>query len=267
MASNSEYLFHYTSNNTAIEHILDTGKLRLSPLSNVNDPRESLDWTYQVKTEQSLLLDFGLFDKINDEINTSLKANVKILCMSQDFEPPVDKPVHKEFYNGYARSRMWAQYAGNHTGVCLAFDKEKLKQALIDDLGSSDLVHSGPVRYTNSVSSDKDGFSFSYKEYQQLGVQKATEEKFNRLKRVYFFTKNEDWSSEQEFRILIKIPEPGHKLFDFKDSLRHIYLGHLFPRAYLPLINRFAEKYDVIVSRISWHNGYPTAMFDMSAYD
>ena len=39
----------------------------------------------------------------------------------------------KVFYRGYTHPRMWAQYASNHTGVCLVFDKELIKISINHD--------------------------------------------------------------------------------------------------------------------------------------
>ena len=43
---------------------------------------------------------------------------------------------------------MWAQYADNHTGVCLAFDQRRLTDAAMRLAGSRNLkLYKGPVRY------------------------------------------------------------------------------------------------------------------------
>src|SRR5262245_34837772 len=40
-----QLLFHYTSKETALEHILPTMRLRMSPYNKTRDPRENTDWS------------------------------------------------------------------------------------------------------------------------------------------------------------------------------------------------------------------------------
>ena len=44
--SRGKYVFHYTSRDAALCHILRTGRLRLGPYAKTNDPRESKDWEF-----------------------------------------------------------------------------------------------------------------------------------------------------------------------------------------------------------------------------
>lgn len=172
--SSSNKLFHYTTYNTAIEHILDTGLLRFSPLQSVNDPRESLDWlcSLKVNSETTLPIDFGLHESINQDINNHLKKNTKILCLSQSATPPKDvENLHLDFYEGYARSRMWAQYAGNHTGICLAFDRQELTHLFYSSMSKHGSTYDGEVNYSNTFPSLKN-FSFDYDDYTKRGAKK-----------------------------------------------------------------------------------------------
>lgn len=256
----STTLFHYTSHNVALEYILQNRELRFSPITKVNDPRESLEWMYSLSMEDDVELDMDALIEIHKNLNIALRNNIKLLCMSQSKAAPTDRFVHEEFYKGYARSRMWAQYAGNHSGVCLAFDMPMLWQCLSDQLGDNSDLYSGPVNYTNSLTYEQDGFFFDYKKYLELGPEKVAQEKLARLKDVYFFTKNEDWSSEQEFRILLRDNTEGYRNFDFQKSLKAIFLGHQFPKAYMPLMEIFSKKFEVDVFTMHWHNGYPAVL-------
>jgi hypothetical protein len=255
----STTLFHYTTHSVALEHILQNGELRLSPISKVNDPRESLDWYYALSMEDETDLSIEEWQDIHNKLNTAFKENVKLLCMSQTIAHPSDIFVHEEFYKGYARSRMWAQYAGNHSGVCLAFDMHSLKKSLADHLDQSTVLYSGAVKYTNSYMYEQDSFHFNYDDYRKLGPSRVVQEKLARLQEFYFFTKNEDWASEQEFRILLMDNIEGYRNFAFQKSLKGIFLGHLFPKAYMLLMQIFSKKFEVEVFVMHWHNGYPSA--------
>ena len=43
------YVYHYTSRDTALQHILATGKIRLGSLSKTNDPHETKSWRFGIE--------------------------------------------------------------------------------------------------------------------------------------------------------------------------------------------------------------------------
>src|SRR2546423_10786553 len=118
------YLYHYTRHDTALEYILPSLKLKLGIFANVNDPRESKAWFFTLicPTESP---NNDEFFKLQEDATRIVKGTCKVLCLTRD-NPIISRDMpHDVFGRGYAHSRMWAQYAGNHKGVCLILDKEK----------------------------------------------------------------------------------------------------------------------------------------------
>lgn len=118
-----KYVYHYTS----WERLLDIAEsgFRLSPLTSMNDPRESKDWFIPLSVSNDSLEDDDA-TVFNAAIG-SCKEKVRIASFSLD-EPYGD--LANQFRRGFARPRMWAQYAENHKGVCVILDREALDRAI-----------------------------------------------------------------------------------------------------------------------------------------
>jgi hypothetical protein len=114
-------LYHYTSREGAFEHILQTQTLRIAPFIHMNDPREAMDW--KITMARFSGYPQSQVDADGAEFNAALKRRSKVVCFSEDDLAAAAPP---DLARGWAHPRMWAQYAGNHTGACLIFDKEAL---------------------------------------------------------------------------------------------------------------------------------------------
>lgn len=133
---NSTKLFHYTSREAALEHILPTGRLRFGRLPRTNDPREFaavLPGIAGFVGDDDELTTRSPFELIEDA-NELLRGSVHVLCFTEDRPSGVS---YGRYGNGPCRARMWAQYAGNHTGVCLVFDGDRLDRAALDQFKST----------------------------------------------------------------------------------------------------------------------------------
>ena len=189
----NQYLFHYTSYASALG-ILLSQQMRMGSLKNMNDPLEFQDHRKDSivfcdnPTNEEIALRMRRF---NDAVIEREKA-VRFSSFSMD----LSKGSQGEYYNnlskGWARSRMWAQYADNHKGVCLVFDKKKLVEDFENSF-KSDLceTHCGKVDYTNNLDSLKETLS-------------KLCDSFLTLDKIQFlFLKCEDFKDEQEFRLLL----------------------------------------------------------------
>jgi hypothetical protein len=52
---------------------------------------------------------------------------------------------------------MWEQYAEDHAGACLIFDRDQLLEAVRQDLGRRGSYREGPVKYTVAGFATSDG--------------------------------------------------------------------------------------------------------------
>ena len=151
-------MYHYTSRDTALEHILSTRKIRLGPLSKTNDPRGTKSWTFGIPGDG----DFpASLEERKAEIDRvvrisaaaeKIRANCKVLCTTMD-DPTYNSTLYPmiDFKRGFGHSRMWAQYGEAHKGVCLIFDRAELHQA-IENLTAGCNLYYGPVEYTEKIS-------------------------------------------------------------------------------------------------------------------
>lgn len=182
-------LYHYTKFESALK-ILSSRILLMNPLANMNDINEVEKYFYSHYTS------FSYDERMYDELK-----KYQILCFSKD------KLVHNDnVIYGYNISSMWGHYANNYEGCCLMFDQESLiaKNRHI-------ILHSEPVEYcginNQCINCDCD---VNY-----------IPQHINDEYKKFFFTKTEDWSNEQEFRIVSKRndDEDDRKKIDISDSL------------------------------------------------
>lgn len=136
-----QLLFHYTSVERAAAIAL-TGRLVLSPLSVLNDPRESqIRGTVRV-TYGLPALDVGAEadeERLVDEHESTLRelrARIRVACFTHD-ERDNEVVSRDNDVRGFARQRMWAQYADANRGCCLVLDRQSLTrtQALLGRSG------------------------------------------------------------------------------------------------------------------------------------
>lgn len=143
-------LFHYTSRDAALEHILPTARLRFGRLPRTNDPREFGEIWFPIAGrvgDDEPLTARSPF-KLIEEANEHLRRSVHVLCLTED--RPSRWEQRHGYGNGPRRARMWAQYSDNHAGVCLCFDRQRLIDAAHDQLETDGRsVIDGPLNYLN----------------------------------------------------------------------------------------------------------------------
>ena len=139
-----DYLFHYTTLATAVEHILPTRTFRMSPFSLMRDPRESHRWGYSGVGSDHFADD--LFEELAVRAEEQ-KANIKVMSLTRDVERP---PPNEIFGRGFARPRLWEQYGGDHAGVCLGFDRTALVTQLETQLKEVGWMRHGDVEYEDA---------------------------------------------------------------------------------------------------------------------
>jgi hypothetical protein len=248
-----KYVYHYTKWERLL-NIMDTG-FRLSVLASMNDPRESKDWIlHTVSYESGVTVDRKA---LNDAV-ADYKRKIRVGAFCRDLRPTSDRAPS---LRGYGRPRMWAQYAENHSGVCIVLDRERLNQAIHskypDHAGS--WVRDSEVRY---VTSYDDPSSIAI-EYREGDVQSCVNEYFTRYGDSLFFTKHVDWHDENEYRwVYYDADESGtgssgnkNPFIDIKGSVVGLVLGEDYEGSHLPIARMFAEyfKLNGNIVQCQWH--------------
>ena len=196
IVDNDKWLYHYTSKETALEHILSSGKIRLNLFRNLNDPRESKDWNFSVKSPKDTELTNKIFFDIQRDATNYVKNRCKVLCMVKDDARINPNSIDYMFHRGFSKPRMWAQYGKDHTGVCLIIDREKLIRDIQLELGSRGETYIGHVKYANFHEEQVHAFDLDYGEVLNSSLPVVLDSKIQKHHKHYFFTKAEDWANK-----------------------------------------------------------------------
>ncbi len=237
---NQDLIFHFTKTRIAIENILFEGKLRFSPMDEMNDP-------YEYKITSAGMVSWGKIDRdIFNEATTLLMSTIlkdsKVACFVQlsnekcdDFELPFIKP------------RSWAQYGEEQYGICLAFSKSALLQNISKEISEI-------ITYEDSVAYDLDTNTFSQKtrldDYNQnMSVEENIYSHLAMHSKDIFFRKYSDFADENEYRIVLvdKAKDKRQYLFcPLKSSLKAIILGDRFHKVYHDLVKKLCHTHSAI---------------------
>jgi hypothetical protein len=170
----------------------------------------------------------------NSEISKEIREGCKMLCFSKDEYP----------YFGYELSRMWALYGDNHKGICIEVDKEefikenpnKISDSLFRRINYFHLDVEKPIIHRK----------IDHSRIEKIGSKKYIHEEFRQVNMEYlFFTKNREWESEQEFRLIHFSDEKENEYCSIKNSIKAIYLGVDFNDHYLPSVKNSCREIDM----------------------
>lgn len=196
--NNSERLYHYTSFSSALK-ILQSHTLlfgRLKDMNDINELYRPLAFYYHPRHD----------NRNNDDIHKKMKEDY---YKYQQISLTMDGNRM-----GFDIPAMWGHYAQNGNGVCFVFDKAKLITYLEEERRQRHIVYDD-IKYTKDYSPE---INYNIDPNNNLIVFGEEEEK------DYFFHKTEDWSYEQEFRVIIKSNSDGREKLGFKDSLISIIM-------------------------------------------
>jgi hypothetical protein len=255
-----QFFFHYTTREAAFEHILPTGRLRFSRYEHMRDPLENRAWLIAAggwgdKTpaqEEEEAAGFFTFNRMADAV----RRESRLLSLSVDSPEDLEEP--DPFFRGWARARMWEQYAETHKGACLVFDREALGVAVDTEIDHLKLpkANRGLVEY-ESGRSDTPMLDFDRLrgENPESYVAQYVAEHF----RTLFFMKTLDWEAEHEFRFSIIGPLGDPEPFEvfMEKALVAVIVGELFPRWQIPGALEACHVAGAQPLRIAWDVGAP----------
>ncbi|HRH10398.1 MAG TPA: DUF2971 domain-containing protein [Bacteroidia bacterium] len=231
-------IYHYCKLQTAIELILPPRQLLLSPLTKTNDPRENKSFVFAAAFGPGT--DFKDLNENNAEISDLLRKDCKVICFCQG---------HRHYF-GYEYSKLWAHYGDNHKGICLLLDKEQL---INQNTKTASPEYLKKINYTEfDPTKPYEGHKMvDYVSMKVVGKEKYLKEHFRKLHLDYlYFTKDKEWESERESRLMYFSEKIENEYCSIKDSLKHIYLGVDFNTHYLPAIIKLCP--DVPISQLSY---------------
>lgn len=247
------WLYHYTRYDTAIERIFSSGTIRMGRLKQTNDPEEGALGGFAIGTNNPDGLSNAQFRAIFRACHDLSTVPVRLACFTQE--------VRSRGLRGYEHDRMWAQYAGGNTGICIAFDKAKLtasiKQHFRDRQGR--LIH-GSVKYVPKIlPSEGPYFMLDHDEIENMVLAEVIKQRRNRDPKARYLRKTVDWIGEKEFRYVWIDNDDNYNAegddIPIADCVVDMCLGPRFPRAYELNAHAICESYDIRAQRITFLTG------------
>jgi len=202
-----DIIFHYTKATTAIDYILFTNKLKFGQGAKSNDPIESSpakrSTVYYTLGKQHNKDHPKEVNELHEFVeDLEMRFHQISFCKNfagEDFASKYNNTQfegHEELF-GFAKPRMWDQYADRFTGVCLAFSKNKIlslnesKMELIED----DMEYLTFRQLREQKVGNIQGDYLSKVGKTAYGVQ------LKELMKKSFFYKHRDYFGENEYRI------------------------------------------------------------------
>lgn len=250
---NSPFLFHYTTYSSALG-ILISQQMRMGSLAKMNDPLEFEDHGKEgfvshgdPSKEEFFAMARDFYNAVEEKENA-----VRLACFSMDLPRTDQENAYNNLSKGWAHSRMWAQYADGHEGICLIFDKSNLIKAFENSFKTTSCkTYCREITYSNDLYSIQDELSKPCDSF-------LTQDKID-----FLFKKCADYRDEREFRLLLvdkDLKNPTESVsFPVKKSLCGVITGAKFPKENRETLQRAIKHCNPKIKSfyISWYYGMP----------
>jgi len=203
LITSKDSIFHFATYEKAVNILLEK-RLRFSNLKNMDDPREK-DWRINSYIGDQAVANHGEKPfKVMNDLTEKINLHYKIACFCRN-KYSRSRYYHTESTSttmlGYARLRMWSQYADKQAGVCIVFSIPEMKKALRLQLGKQKLIFGKGVSYKRNFFND----------YEITRINDDAlinpDEHINKHRDKIFFTKYIDYKDENEYRFVIHDPK------------------------------------------------------------
>jgi DUF2971 family protein len=244
-----KYFFHYTTRDRAFGGILQAG-IRFSLYRNMRDPMETRLRFSEDEYDEAT----GETHVISPEFQSAVRSrreSSRLISLTEDAEPTDAEP--DPFCRGWARARMWEQYAEDHQGVCLVLDREGFLTE-VGTLGLAPLQHF-PVDYGAPPQAE---YGYPMREL-VFPTDDMMRDYFEGNWSPLFFSKTPDWSSQHEYRIVTsdRLDDPTDIYVNLGSSLRYVIAGERFPHWENPTLVSACKKAGAQPVELSWTTATP----------
>ena len=162
---------------------------------------------------------------------------------------------------------MWSQYGRDrtegvtgkgHTGICLVFDKTRLK----DEFESSFEARrkfSGSVEYQYYLESFVKARKIECRDILNHSIDEALGMQIDANFHEYFFLKSMDYRDEHEYRLIVIVDNGNTIGLPIESSLKAVIVGVDFPPEEYESVDALAQDCGSSVERwfLSWQEGRP----------
>src|SRR4051812_659823 len=143
-----------------------------------------------------------LFWLLHAQVAKSRDA-MRLLSLTRGDDRPGSE-LEKPFRCPWARARMWEQYAEDHAGVCLIFDRVEMLRAVSRSLGTRGSYRKGEVRYTVAGFADSAATRITLSDFAEYSLEDDVRHHVVKHYKDFFFLKTDDWASEFEYRFVFE---------------------------------------------------------------
>ncbi len=236
--------------------------MNFSRYVDMRDPLENKKWRFLLdgwkeptefpfdEKRRRQLEGLGAFQWFSDQI----KQRSFLLSMTQDASRR--RRERFPFFHGWARARMWEQYAENHLGVCLAFHRERLIETILSSLQEQGF----PSPYHHQVHYGSDGFQRHPLDLNDLAGDISPSQVSDYIERNHdalFFHKALDWETEHEYRFVTTSGDEDPPFVDFGDALLGVIVGGNFPLWARPGAIGASRRAGAQAEGLNWSTGGP----------
>lgn len=261
------HLCHYTRADTAFGLIVPQGQLLMDPYRRMRDPLENKPLAVRgsIGTVGPRLHEE--VDALHEDVANAISAArdpMRLLCLTAGDDHQRD-PMGSHDIGArcaWAHSRMWEQYADNHMGVCLLFDRAKMLAEIRQSLGSRGHYWEGAVEYTPTGFAGSAAALLDLDDFAAASLDDDVARHVRGHHRDFFFLKTEDWAAEHEYRFVfhqVSTTRARDEQFFacFGDALSYVIVGEKFPAWQLPGAREVASAAAADIRRMEWRSGGP----------
>ncbi|MEC7642863.1 DUF2971 domain-containing protein [Idiomarina sp.] len=270
LKEHNKYLYHYTSVEKAVKFILKNRTLMFNSLRGTNDPKEYKNWKFDFHIENNLSPTHEESIQLWHDVSDEIKTKCKVLCFSKDMSGLGENFLNDIYLRGYSKPRMWAQYGDRHKGLCLIFDRERIKSLLIEQFDKKAELYGSDITYRNSpLKGDivKSPYTLHYPLLKELGVAEYVKRHINTHNSELIFEKSLDWKDENEFRFLMLIDSENNQFLNYNNALKGIVFGADTEEEDQRRVFQLTYKGGTQFEQILYSNGTPWYSFkDFRAY-
>jgi len=255
---------HYTKIESAIS-ILKDKRIKFKNLESSDDPRECKQWNFDFIGSASRIC-LEQFKEVPNIFDNYIKRNSMISCFcgwndeEMDFSNNAIPFYRQEYYRvGFARSRMWSQYADKHKSVCLVFSKKQLE----DEFNATFVNYKkfiGKVQYQYHLENFVKARKIESVNILRHGIYKTLDMQLDKYYHEYFFLKLMDYRDEHEHRLVVMVNDGDPIGLSIESSLKSVIWGIDFPsERKRDLFNALSQNCFSSVKKyyLSWQEGRP----------
>ena len=142
------------------------------------------------------ILQYHKGELLQAEASSQLRSCCRLFCAATDDISALGMEIDTIYGRGFCRPRMWAQYARNHTGACLIFERARFDRQVRAVIPTGVQIHSGRVVYRNRSQvpylGRPDAFILNFDDVQSMGLPGAIQRHLARFHNELFFEKAVD---------------------------------------------------------------------------